>query len=229
MCGRFNVIDNPGLQELLKNLGSDLQLPDRVNVAPTDMVSLVQRGETGANVLTPARWWLTPSWSQGPDQKYAMFNARSEILSKSRAWHVPFKRQRGIVPMSDFIEWRKEGDAKQPYRIQARSGAIAGAALWDVWRSPGEGPALLSCTLVTTAAAESFTPWHHRMPVMLQQLDFERWLDNEQPIAQDDPVFAPRLHEALTVTPIDRAVNRAANRDPQLMEAIGEPAVLDPT
>ena len=30
MCGRFNVIDSPGLQQLLRDLGIDLQLPQGV-------------------------------------------------------------------------------------------------------------------------------------------------------------------------------------------------------
>ena len=34
MCGRFNVIDSPGLQQLLRDLGIDLKLPGAVNIAP---------------------------------------------------------------------------------------------------------------------------------------------------------------------------------------------------
>jgi putative SOS response-associated peptidase YedK len=51
MCGRFNVIDNPGLQQLLHDLGIDLSLPQRVNVAPTESIELVRQGESG---LQPA-------------------------------------------------------------------------------------------------------------------------------------------------------------------------------
>jgi putative SOS response-associated peptidase YedK len=111
MCGRFNVIDSPGLQALLQDLGIDLSLPPRANVAPTEQVSLV-RMFPGGNELCDARWWLTPSWAPAVDQKYAMFNARSETLARSRAFGQPFKRQRGIVPMSSFIEWRSEGGVK---------------------------------------------------------------------------------------------------------------------
>ena len=93
MCGRFNVIDSPGLQQLLRDLGSDLQLPTRVNVAPTEAVGLVRDLGEGAQ-LDAARWWLTPSWAPAVDQKYSMFNARSETLSSSRAFRTPFKRQR---------------------------------------------------------------------------------------------------------------------------------------
>ena len=60
MCGRFNVIDSPGLQQLLHDLGIDLSLPQRVNVAPTENIELVRLGESGPRV-DDARWWLTPS------------------------------------------------------------------------------------------------------------------------------------------------------------------------
>ena len=127
MCGRFNVIDSPGLRQLLQDLGIDLQLPRAVNVAPTEPVSLV-RDLAGERRLDSARWWLTPSWARAVDQKYAMFNARSETLASSRAFRHPFRSQRGIVPMSSFIEWRQEGGLKQPWLISNERGALAAAA-----------------------------------------------------------------------------------------------------
>ena len=62
MCGRFNVIDNPGLQQLLQDLGIDLSLPGGLNLAPTESVSLVRQSEEV--VVDSARWWLTPSWAK---------------------------------------------------------------------------------------------------------------------------------------------------------------------
>ena len=63
MCGRFNVIDSPGLQQLLEDLGIDLQLPRGVNVAPTEQAPLV-RDIAAVRQLDSARWWLTPSWAK---------------------------------------------------------------------------------------------------------------------------------------------------------------------
>ena len=162
MCGRFNVIDNPGLRQLLQDLGVDLKLPTAVNLAPTEPVYLV-RESGGQRDAEPARWWLTPSWAKAVDQKYAMFNARSETLGSSRAFRHPFSCQRGIVPMSSFIEWRQQRAVKQPWLITSDQEALAVAALWDVWGG-GDEP-LLSCTLVTTAAAPAFEPWHRRMQI----------------------------------------------------------------
>ena len=219
MCGRFNVIDNPGLQQLLRDLGVDLKLPPGINVAPTEAVFLV-RNQQGQASAEAARWWLTPSWASQVDQKYAMFNARSETLASSRAFSQPFKRQRGIVPMSSFIEWRSEEGAKQPYLISNANRALAVAALWDVW-SGGDEP-LLTCTLVTTAAAPGFEPWHRRMPVMLAPDECARWLDNEHPVDADDPLFRSRLKFDLVISPLSRAISNARNKEPAAMRPVGE-------
>ena len=77
---------------------------------------------------------------------------------------------------------------KQPWSIHRDGACLYAAALWDEWQ--GEGETLLSCTIVTTAAAKAFEPWHHRMPVLLAGEEVERWLDNSTSIAADDPVFA---------------------------------------
>jgi len=219
MCGRFNVIDSPGLQQLLRDLGIDLKLPGGVNIAPTDMVSLLRRQEDGPR-MDNARWWLTPSWAPAVEQKYAMFNARSETLSSSRAYRQPFRRQRGLVPMSSFIEWRQEQGVRQPWLISNEQGALAVAALWDVWE--GQQPALLSCTIVTTAAAEALLPWHKRMPVVLAADEWDRWLDNEQAVAADDPLFRSELKMPLQLRPLSRAVSNSRNKQPENLQGTGE-------
>ena len=226
MCGRFNVIDSPGLQQLLRDLGIDLKLPSRPNIAPTEAVGLV-RADPEGNHLDAARWWLTPSWAPAVDQKYSMFNARSETLATSRAFRTPFKRQRGIVPMSSFIEWRSEEGVKQPWMISNAEGAFAAAALWDIW--DGDGSALLSCTLVTTAAAPVFDPWHKRMPVVLDVQEQARWLDNGQTIAADDALFRSELKTDWRLAPLSREVSNARNKSGDLLRGIGEEVLLSAT
>lgn len=219
MCGRFNVIDSPGLQQLLQDLGIDLPLPPAVNVAPTESVSMV-RESAGVALMDSARWWLTPAWSTEVSQKYAMFNARSETLSSSRAFRRPFKSQRGIVPMSSFIEWRAEDGVKQPWLISNEQHALAVAALWDLWEG-GETP-LLSCTLVTTAAAPAFQPWHKRMPVLLAGDERIRWLDNTRSIPPDDAIFRDQLKMPLQLQRVSRAISNARNKDVLALQGAGQ-------
>lgn len=225
MCGRVNVVDNPGIRQLLRDLGIDLQLPTRVNVAPTEELTLLRDAGQGLQGDS-ARWWLTPAWAAAVDQKYAMFNARAETLESSRAFHRPFHCQRGVVPISSFIEWRPEQGVKQPWLVANEQRAFAVAALWDVWEG-GDVP-LLSCTLVTTAAASEFTPWHRRMPLLLTVAEANRWLDNERVMEPDDPLFEPRLKEPWLLRPLDRAVSNARNKSPELMRGVAEPLYLEP-
>lgn len=223
MCGRFNVIDSPGLQQLLQDLGIDLSLPSKANIAPTEAVALVRDIE-GQREMAAARWWLTPSWAPAVDQKYAMFNARSETLGTSRAFRTPFRRQRGIVPMSSFIEWRTEQGVKQPWLVTNEAEALAVAALWDVWE--GDGSMLLSCTLVTTQAAPAFAPWHQRMPVLLAANETERWLDNAQALPADDPIFRSELKCTWRLRPLSRQLNNARNKSEDLLRGEGDELLL---
>jgi putative SOS response-associated peptidase YedK len=216
MCGRFNVIDNPQLQKLLQELGIDLALPSRSNIAPTENILMVRESGQAVEV----RWWLTPHWARQVDQKYSMFNARSESLATSRAFAEPFKRRRGIVPVSSFIEWRAEQDGRQPYLIQAEDSALALAAIWDRWE--GDGQVIESCALVTTAAAAEFEQVHKRMPVMLVGAEQQRWLDCEQEIAANDKLFASHLKQALRIEPISPGVNNARNKELELLSPTGE-------
>ena len=219
MCGRFNVIDNPELQSLLRELGIDLRLPTRTNIAPTEMIAMLRETPQGRE-LAQVRWWLTPSWSKQVDQKYAMFNARSETLADSRAYGEPFRRRRGIVPMSSFIEWRAEEGGRQPYLVAAERGALAVAAVWEHWQRGDE--VVESCSVVTTAAAEAFQQFHKRMPVILDSQEANRWLDCQRELPADDPLFEPRLKQGLRVVAISRGVNNARNKEVELLQPQGE-------
>jgi putative SOS response-associated peptidase YedK len=220
MCGRFNITSLPGLQDLLEFLGLGLPLPQpRCNIAPTEDILLLRT--EGAEM---ARWWLVPSWAREIDTKYSMFNARAESLTRSPAFRGPFRSQRGVVPMSSFIEWRMEDGLKQPWVITTREQSMMVAALWDVWE--GADAPLLSCTLVTTEAAEAFRPWHNRMPVLLTREECLRWLDNEQHIDNGDMMLAPVLKYDLELYPVTRAVGNSSKKDSDLFEPIGQSVKL---
>lgn len=211
MCGRFNITDDPFLQALLKSLGIAIgPLPKpRYNIAPTERVPVVHELD-GQRVLTQMRWWLVPSWSDGPSQKYAMFNARSETLTKSRAFRGPFKRSRAVLPASSFIEWQKTADGKQPYLIEQQDSALALAGLWDLWHRDDEQ--IYSCTIVTTQAPPEFAWLHDRMPVILDADSAALWLDHATDTRELTPLFERALARPLNVTPVDRAINNARKK-----------------
>ena len=224
MCGRYNIHDDPWLQELMRELGVGVRLPTRVNIAPTEAVPVVFE-EDGERRLREMRWWLVPSWAPAIDTRYSMFNAKAETLASSRAFRGPLRHRRCVLPASSFVEWTQAGGRRQPWLIRPERAAIAFAGLWDVWEK--DGNYLESCTIITTDAAPGIARLHRRMPVMLRTQDFDRWLDVGQPPAKLTDILAPVLPGLFLVAPASFAINNARNKGEELLDPVGEEERVD--
>lgn len=212
MCGRYNLLDSEAVRELLDGLGlstAGKRLPEAINIAPTEQVPVVvkARGETG---LEPMRWWLTPAWAKAPDTRYSMFNARCETLATSPAFKPSLHHQRCIFPMSNFIEWRKEGAIKQPYLVEYQEGAMAAAGLWSHWQ--GLETEFYSCTMITTDAVQGFKPFHSRQPAYLSPDEALQWLDPKREGRELLHLLRPKLPQPLRVRALDPAINSSRNK-----------------
>jgi len=225
MCGRFNIIDDKGMRDLLRALGLEFNFPTRINIAPTEAVPVILQGDHGLTVHE-MRWWLTPSWAPEVSTRFSMFNARSETIATSKAFRGPFRHKRGIMPASSFIEWQSSGNHKQPWLIRPPEGVLAFAAIWDQWEKADSY--IESCAMVTTDAAASINWLHHRMPVMLPQEDIMRWLDPATPLAQLQELMGRGLVQALEAVPLSTAVNSGRDKRAELLAPAGEAVAIPP-
>jgi len=198
-----------GFVELVNRLGVPANFDDRYNVAPTEMIPMIVERE-GRRECLSSRWWLVPSWSDGPSTKYAMFNARAETLATSRAYKGPLQRKRCIIPVSSFIEWKAEEQGKQPYEITTKQGAMALAGLWDYWGTGEEG--IYSCTIVTTEAVKEFQHIHTRMPLILNTEEQKLWLDTVNKPTDLAPLLIPHLRDSFEVNKLSNSVNNSRNK-----------------
>ncbi len=230
MCGRFNIIsDSLQIRILMDRLGVDFSLPSQYNIAPTEEIPVIRQID-GENELVMMRWWLVPAWAPEPSTKYSMFNARSDKVLQSRAFAGPFKRQRAIIPASNFIEWQKLNDVKQPYCIEPadQTDAFAFAGIWEHWQSREQPElAINSCAIITTDAVASFKVVHDRMPVILQPVEYHRWLSNKTPLEDLMPLLKPRLVTALNVTAVDKRINNARHKSAEDLLEIGESVFIE--
>jgi len=85
--------------------------------------------------------------------------------------------------------------------------------LWDRWENPDEG-VIESCTILTTTANAVLAPIHDRMPVILPQTNYARWLD---PAFNDvdslSPLLVPFPQEDMLAIPVSPRVNAPSNDD----------------
>jgi putative SOS response-associated peptidase YedK len=121
MCGRFTLTVTAETIADFFGLVEVPTLTPRYNIAPTQLVAVVARAESGRR-LGWAGWGLIPSWASDPASvAYRMINARSETVEASGAFRDAFGRRRCLIPADGFYEWQAtKGKKKQPYHFTLR-------------------------------------------------------------------------------------------------------------
>lgn len=220
MCGRF-VMTSPAqaIAEIF-SAGGRPNLPASYNVAPTQSVATVRMGEAGDRLLDTASWGLLPRWAKTRREQAKTINARGETAAEKPTFRGPFRHDRIVIPASGFFEWRRDGDAKQPFYIHPTDRDLfAFAGLRAVWRDPAAGVDLATCCIVTTGPNATMAAIHHRMPVILTGPDaWTVWLEGEVEAAND--LIGPAPDEGMAVHPVDRRVGRVSENDPGLIVPI---------
>lgn len=220
MCGRFIQAQSAEQYARYLRLASlesgQCQSDSRFNIAPgSDIMAFLFDGTPRCEML---RWGLVPSWADGPDNRYAMFNARAESLHERKAFRQAFSQRRCLIPADGFYEWHTECHGRQPYLIHsAQQQPLFFAGLWERWLRDEQ--IIHSCTIVVTEANATVSTIHDRMPVMLQGAGIQRWLDPDSSIATLQSLFAP-LDNDLRLTPVSTRVNDPRNDDPSLTQPV---------
>ena len=214
MCGRF-MQERPAseLAEIFEAEPLADDLGRRYNIAPTDeALVVVQRDDRRA--ITGYRWGLIPHWSADAKIASRTFNARA-------AFRDSFRRKRCLVPVDGFYEWRRHERIRQPYRIFRADGRpLVLAGLWDGWKNPETGEVRRTFTIVTTTPNSVVAELHNRMPVIVPDDAWARWLDPRpaEP-AELRAMLEPTESVTLAIAPASRLVNDVRNDGPELLRA----------
>lgn len=237
MCGRFSqfspvsdLVDRFGVDEVL--VDTDGRRP-RYNMAPTQRALVVAvSSDDSTRKLGEMRWGLVPRWADDLSIGNRMINARADRVTTSNAYRGAFAKRRCLIPADGFYEWAPpDPDAavppgaksppKRPFHIHARNGEpLALGGLWEVWRDAEDRP-VRTFTIMTTDANDTTAPVHDRMPVIIAQADWRRWL--EPSALEDDErerLLAPAPDDLLVLDEVSTSVNRPANDDPGLIEPV---------
>jgi putative SOS response-associated peptidase YedK len=154
------------------------QLSPVYNLCPTQN-SPVLRLVAGERQFDQMHWQLIPAYEPKFKTKLSTINVRSETVFTSTLYRDLVIRQRCIVPLSGFFEWKTDGERKRPFRIHLCDELIMSVAgIWDTW-GPGTSHERSSFSILTTAANQFMTKIHERMPVILGRSDEDDWLDPE--------------------------------------------------
>ncbi len=219
MCGRYAFFSPAEAVRRTFAIDAVPELEPRYNVAPTQSVPAVRAAEEGARQFALLHWGLVPKWAKERAIGNRMINARAETLAEKPSFRDPFRKRRCLVLADGWYEWQVAPGGKRPWFIRmkdARPFAIAG--LWERWKDPANGSPLESCTIVTTDAAASIRKIHDRMPVVLAESHWDRWLDTAFSDTETlSELLKPFDPQALEAWPVSRQVNAPKNQGPELI------------
>lgn len=222
MCGRFTLKTPASVLAETFELAEPPAWTPRYNIAPTQPVAAVVRTpEHPTRQFRRYRWGLVPSWAKDLGIGARTINAQAETAATKPAFRVAFRHRRCLVLADGFYEWDQRARRKRPVYIQMKDGrAFAFAGLWEHWQSP-DGSVINSCTLLTTEPNGLIRPFHHRMPVILDPRDYDRWLDpHTQKPEEVQPLLRPLPPEAMRAYPVSDRVNNPSNDSPECIEPL---------
>jgi len=102
-----------------------------------------------------------------------------------------------------------------------QNGSMVMAGLWEKWKDPKSGNEVLSRTILTCRPNKVMGELHDRMPIILAESDWPKWL-GEEPATEEEllSLLEPCPDEALKIWAVDNAVGNVKNTGPQLVEPV---------
>jgi putative SOS response-associated peptidase YedK len=223
MCGRARLAND--YSEIKIRLRFDASAPapnlrPSWNIPPTGDMLVATYTADGKRISEIMRWGLVPSWAKDIKIGYSTFNARADTVTSKPGFRSAWKHGRRCLVVTDgFYEWRKSD--KQPFAIgMADDDVMVMAGLWEEWTSPA-GERVKSCTVITCEPNEIVGTLHDRMPVILEEKDWPKWL-GEEPASEDElkALLTPCASERMKMWPVDKRVGNVRNNGGELVQPV---------
>ena len=182
MCGRKTL--TKGKIEIIEELfvdewEDDFDWEPSYNIAPKQISPILLND--GKRKVKPMYWGLVPSWAKDKTISAKMINARSETLGEKPSFQSLIYQKRCIVISDGYFEWKREGSKKIPYYIRDPDGKLLPmAGLWDECDDKQEKK-WLTYTVITTDPSNQINQIHNRMPVILDKLEMDLWINFDCP------------------------------------------------
>ncbi|EWH08984.1 hypothetical protein DS2_14909 [Catenovulum agarivorans DS-2] len=211
MCGRLNVIDNPGVQAICDTLGINYQtLLFKRYIGAGQRASIVRQSDT--RQTTNAIWWLLQQQTETglKCSKYTSFNTRYDKLNvKNSAGYQAYRTSRCVVPVSGFGETEGKGKSARFHDMFAVDNeATLLTGLCRDWVDNTTGETITSFSVITKPPHPKLANIHSKsMPLLLPQTGhwLEMWLDPKfNDVEQFTPLLEPFLPQNLNVVQIDK-------------------------
>ena len=179
---------------------------DNYNAHPTQKLPVIKFYSTG-KILEELQWGLTSSWVQEREVR-SLINARLETLGEKITFKNLIKNYRCLVVADGYYEWKRRENVKTPYYFTREDDRLMFFA--GIYKDH-------QFLIITKEASSHVADIHQRQPVIINADDLDVYLN----LKIEGTNFL-RSYQApeLKFHPINKDVNKPANNNKQLIEAI---------
>jgi putative SOS response-associated peptidase YedK len=226
MCGRFTLTKTKTeIADYLASLSISVNLEHiddfipQYNIAPTQNVLAIVSINNQWQCQS-LRWGLIPSWfKQQNINGKPLINARRETISQKASFKNAFAHRRCLILADGFYEWNHHLYGKNPLYFHLKNNTLfAFAGLWESYQNPQNKEIINSTTIINTFAEGVMEKFHPRMPVVLNSLSYQVWLNSQAFSDSDFDILMQEynIHDFFYY-PVSKNVNLVTNNYPNLL------------
>jgi len=172
-----------------------------------------------------ASWGLIPSWAKNAnDIRSKTLNAMGETIFEKPSFRDAIKKQRCVLGVRGFYEWRLYNEKKYPYFIEhIEHKYLHLGCVYNYSIDHQTGEKKYSFSIITTPANHLMEKIHNqkkRMPLILPEQHLFSWLDENTSKEKIEKLIKPiddDFLNAYTVTPIVSSIKENRNI-PEVLE-----------
>ena len=154
-------------------------------------------------------WGLIPSWAKDNSFASKMINARSETLLEKPSFKNLVDTNRCVIISNGFYEW--DTKSKNPYFIYSINNKImAFGGLFSSWINQSN-ETIHTFTIITTEPNNTLSKIHYRMPLILNEGDDIRWINNSNNYESVKDLIKPYEDNKIDMREISTLVNSVKN------------------
>lgn len=223
MCGRFALFTP--IEKIISTSQYECSISyiANYNITPSMHIPALYQQPKGNIRVDLFQWGLIPAWAK--QQKFKPINARCETITEKPFFRQSFQQRRCLIFADGYFEWRTTASGKQPYYLYtSNQKPFAMAGIWDLKKENDD--ITQSCAIITTQANTLTQSIHERMPVIIDENQYERWLTSSS-TAQLEPLFKPHSANNMKLHPVSSMVNTPQNNQVSLIKPLSEISLLE--
>jgi putative SOS response-associated peptidase YedK len=125
-----------------------------------------------------------------------------------------------IIPVSGFYKWKETVDDPLPFYLRVLTTEVTGLAGIYTCFEEKDGRMIHSFAVITIPANALVEPLDDRMPVILEEKDYGRWLNGNAPDMLEKGFSGNHLLPDMSVFRVPELVNDPSNNSKELVQPI---------